>query len=203
MLDQQPLPSFYNDLDETGVEAWRLLGRGVKDRRSGFHTMTVATVSADGLPDARTVVLRGVDHLARTLRFHTDSRSKKIEALKRQPTITAVLYDAKKKIQMRASGIATVHADTALHTEAWAATRSFSRECYRVTLAPGTPINDPEAVLFDPPGGDGEAGVEVFRPVTIQVAKLEWLYLAHQGHRRALYCYDANGNQTDGTWVVP
>ena len=60
-------PPFFDDLDASLAHAWRLLTRGVNDRRSGFHTPAIVTVGLDGAPAMRTVVLRHVDeahHLA-------------------------------------------------------------------------------------------------------------------------------------------
>ncbi|MGD9409624.1 MAG: pyridoxamine 5'-phosphate oxidase, partial [Thiohalocapsa sp.] len=51
---------FYNDLDATFDQVWQRLGRGAVDRRSGFHTVQLASVGLDGAPRVRTVVLRGV-----------------------------------------------------------------------------------------------------------------------------------------------
>jgi pyridoxamine 5'-phosphate oxidase len=70
-----PIPSFYDDLDGTLAEAWRLISRGVADRRSPFHHPVVATIGGDGAPQARTVILRACDPAAQRLRFHTDARS--------------------------------------------------------------------------------------------------------------------------------
>ena len=43
---------FYNDLDATLGELWRRLARGVADRRSGFHTVQLASIGLDGAPRA-------------------------------------------------------------------------------------------------------------------------------------------------------
>lgn len=36
-----PLPGFYDDLDATFVELWRLLADGAEQGRSGFHLPTL------------------------------------------------------------------------------------------------------------------------------------------------------------------
>ncbi|MDW8443320.1 MAG: hypothetical protein RML45_02665 [Acetobacteraceae bacterium] len=58
-------------LDDT----WRGLVRAAADRRHPWRTPVLATVAADGAPNARTVVLRAVDPITRRLRLHTDRRS--------------------------------------------------------------------------------------------------------------------------------
>ena len=50
------------------------------------------------------------------------------------------------------------------------------RECYQVTTAPGTPIEDPYEAIFDASiTQDGEIN---FAPVAAEVKTMEWLYLA-------------------------
>ena len=82
-----PLLGCYDDLDGSCAHAWALLARGVKDRRSPFHTPGLATVSPEELPEIRTVVLRGCDPQTRNLRFHTDTRSAKIADMQKQPQV--------------------------------------------------------------------------------------------------------------------
>jgi hypothetical protein len=51
--------------------------------------------------------------------------------------------------------------------------------------------------------GDGEAfGLTNFVAVEVVVSELEWLYLAHAGHRRALYTYQ-DGRLAQQTWLAP
>ena len=48
----------YDDLDGSRAHAWTILERGAVDAKSSFHIATLATVSKDGTPRARSVVLR-------------------------------------------------------------------------------------------------------------------------------------------------
>ncbi|MFK7792808.1 MAG: pyridoxamine 5'-phosphate oxidase family protein [Devosiaceae bacterium] len=200
-MDDPQLPAYYNDIDATREQALDLIARGVKDRRSGFHTFTVATSVHDGPPSLRTVVNRGFDMATRTLRFHTDQRSTKLAEIAANPNVAVHMYDAKQKVQMRLKALATAHQSGDLHEGAWAATRDFSRECYRVMRAPGDVIDDPSDLAFaanDKP----EEGVQNFAAVTLHIQSLEWLYLAHQGHRRALFAWNDDMTMQQN-WLVP
>ena len=73
----EPFSDHHNDLPATLKFAWQMIGRGVQDRRSAFHTPVLATQSADG-PQARVLVLRAFDLATRALTFHTDTRSAKL-----------------------------------------------------------------------------------------------------------------------------
>lgn len=194
--------AFRDDLDATLDQVWLRLTRGAADRRSGMHTITVATMAPDG-PQARTVVLRAADRAARTVRFHTDVRAPKVAELAADPRVALLVYDARAKIQIRLAGAATVHADDAVADAAWAGTAAGSRVTYRTPLAPGTPLADPGEAS---PGevareADGEAGRAVFRAVLVTVARIDWLYLAASGHRRA--AFDLDGAEWRGRWLAP
>ncbi len=201
MTDTRQPPGFYNDADETLAEAWRLIMRGVADRRSPFHTPTVSTNGVDGWPKLRTVVLRRCDVTARSLRFHADTRSQKVAELARDPRIGIHFYDPAAKIQLRIEGRAVVHADGPVADAAWAASRSFSRACYAINPGPGTALSVPDEydLPTDPALYDG--GRVHFCAVETSIASVEWLYLANAGHRRAKFTW--SGNAFEAVWLAP
>ena len=191
-----PILPCYDDLAASCAYGWSMLERGVKDRKSAFHTPSVATITTAGHPTIRTVVLRGCDTNAKTLRFHTDTRSGKIAELTENPNAAMHFYDAGAKIQLRRTvKLETLSGDA--YDTAWAATRPMSRECYQVTQSPGSSIDEPYQVAFDADATrDGE---DHFVPVAAHVYQMEWLYLAARGHRRALFDFAADTQN----WLVP
>lgn len=196
--------AFYDNLDGAFDEIWSRLTRGVVDRRSGFHTVQVATVAADGAPRVRTVVLRGVDREAGTLRFHTDARSVKISHLDAQPQVEVCAYDPKAKMQVRVAGLAALHEADAVAASAWAATKPHSRVCYRAPMAPGAEIASPGAADPGPEArepADPESGRARFRVVVVRAARIDWLYLAARGHRRAQFTRSPDG--WSAAWLAP
>ncbi len=195
-----PLPPWHDDLAGSLAHAWAMLVRGAADRRHAFHTPSVATIGRDGGPRVRTVVLRGAEPATRTLRFHTDARGNKAAELAADPRIAVHAYDAGAKLQLRLDGRATLHRDDEVAAAAWAATRPFSRACYRVATAPGTPADDPVAALAEH-GEGAEAGRAAFVAVTVAVERLEMLHLAASGHRRS--AFDWRGGELAATWLVP
>lgn len=97
------LPIYYDDLDASLAEAWRLLVRGAADRKSPIHTPAIASIGVDGAPKVRVVVLRAADPASRTLRFHTDRRGQKIAEFAACPLVQIIAYDPHQKIQLRLS----------------------------------------------------------------------------------------------------
>ena len=75
------LHAWARDLSMLHAEIWQRLVRGVHDRRAPARHPTLATVTPDGRPQARTVVLRAADKSAGTLDIHTDLRSAKVRDL--------------------------------------------------------------------------------------------------------------------------
>lgn len=194
-------PAFYNDLDAALAEAWRLLEDGVANARASFHLPALATVGRDGDPRVRTVVLRRADRDARLLQIHTDCRAPKVAEIAAEPRVGLHFYDRAAKVQLRVRGRAAVHGGDPVARAAWDRTRPFSRVCYRIDPAPGTPLDAPDGYA-EPEPEDPEVGFETFRVVRVAVREIEWLYLAGQGHRRALFRWDDAG-ALSATWLVP
>ena len=188
----------YDDLDGSRAHAWTVLERGAVDAKSSFHIATLATVSNDGTPRARSVVLRACNAAERWLGFNTDRRSAKFQECLQSPRAVMHFYAPKAKIQLRVRVRLNVLDGPPL-TQNWANTRPFSRICYQVTRAPGTPIGDPFAVEFDAESTND--GADHFASVRAHVEEIEWLYLHARGHRRALFRFSDTGDES--TWLVP
>jgi hypothetical protein len=185
--------------------AWRLLGRGAADRRSPLHTPVVAS-SRDGAPDARVMVLRAVDRAAASLRFHTDARSPKCAALAGQP-VAVLGYHPGEAVQLRISGSARVLRDGAEVDRIWTQSTPFARRCYLVEAAPGTPLPGPASGLPEwvegqkPEIEDLVPARKNFALLMVDIDRIDWLHLAQDGHRRAVFARTGDGWR--GEWRVP
>jgi hypothetical protein len=191
---------FYNDLDAAYDAAWRLLDDGVTNAKAPFHLPAVATIGRDGAPRVRTVVLRASARAGPWLQFHTDRRSPKVAEIAADPRVALHFYDRAAKVQLRVRARAVVHGEDAVARAAWDKTRSFSRVCYRIDPAPGTPLAAPDGYA-EPEPDDPDVGFETFRVVRAHVAEIEWLYLAGQGHRRAIFQLSDGGYEA--SWLTP
>ncbi len=198
------IPNYYNNINLILDEIWSLLQRAVVDRNEDFR-LPVVIVSATDNAEGRIVVLRGAFKNKNILRFHTDFRSSKIKSLKENKKIYFVFYNKKRKIQVRAEGVAIVHKDNEITKEAWTKTQMMSRKCYLSPQAPGDFINDSASDLSKDMGNEiptyeqSEMGYKNFCVIESKIKSFEWLYLASQGHRRAKFMLDENKS----TWLVP
>jgi len=190
-------------LRSTLSEAYRLIKRGVTDRRNAMHTPSVATLGLDGRPRIRTVVLRDFDEGAGTLRFHTDRRSEKVSELARDPRIGVHFYDEAAKVQLRIDGSAAIHCEGIVADAAWIASQRMSRVCYGTDPAPGSVIERADA--FRLPNLDPEiaAGREHFSAIVVTISAIEWLWLKSGGHRRATFRFRNGAESVESQWLAP
>lgn len=166
---------------------WRWLAgelvAAVDSARHGFHLLTLATVGGDGQPEARTVVLRGVDAAGRGIRFHADVRSPKVRAIRADPRVALHWYDPTARVQVRIAARATVHHDDAVAAAAWAAAQPMSRACYASPAAPGDPLaafpTTPRAAI-----AGHDAGLARFAVVWCRFDAVDLLSLHASGHQR-------------------
>jgi len=190
----KPRPAFANDLAAARDHAFALLAQGATNRRSVFHTPTLATIGADGAPSLRTLVLRGFDPATRTLRLHTDARAAKAAEILTNPRVALHAYDPAAQLQLRLTGHATLHRDDALADAGWAASRDFSRMCYAIADGPGTPAPAPPSAPQDAVSGRAH-----FSVIALRFDMLEWLWLDAAGHQRARFTFAPDR----AAWLVP
>ena len=192
-----------DSLDAIAADLWARLADAAASGRSAWHTPAVGT--ADG--DVRIMVLRHADPAEASLRFHTDARSPKAALIGGGAPVSVLFYDAAAKLQLRCAGIGKAVSTGAPADAAWAASAASSRRCYLAELAPGTISETPTSGL--PAAAEGrvptlaesEAGRATFAVITVALTRIDWLHLAHNGHRRALF--ERSGDGWAGRWVVP
>lgn len=194
MIGEEPY-----SLDAALALAWSLLEEGARDRRSPFHVPTLATVDANGLPQARTVTLREADPLTRHLRFNTDARAPKFAEMQASGTIALHVYDVTRKIQVRVQGLVHLRLEDERAADVWDKTPGMSRECYRMGCAPGAEVDDVDSVprnALDDAGGQAH-----FAVADVTVTAIDWLFLRASGHMRA--GFDLTTDPAGMRWLAP
>ena len=191
---------FYNSLELTLIEAENLISDGVDNSKSLFHTPVLSTF-VDKTISTRTVVLREFDSKNRTLRFHTDNRSGKIEELKENSISSVHGYDPELKVQIRLKGKTSLHINDEISKMAWAKSREMSKMCYSVKDSPGIKISSPEPFDLIKEEIDIELGYDNFAVLLFHYDSLEFLFLKGAGHRRSLF--DWSSDQLKSSWLIP
>ena len=150
-----------------------------------FHVATVSTVTANGIPRSRSVVLRHFCSKAHEIAFHTDIRSPKLKDLRNCRTLCLHWYDPSSRVQIRLIASATVHHQDPRTEHAWNASRTTSRACYGTPNPPGTIMNHfPPAPAI--PETDEHRGYAHFVVVACRFEELDVLTLHASGHQRVL-----------------
>jgi len=159
----------------------KMMVDGVLKSKAPFHLVNLANVGGDGSPEVRVVVNRRVDFKTRTVIFHTDYRSSKVEEMVKNDSISMLFYSKEDKIQVRLRGKATIHHKDDLTSERWEATGNNSRRCYLQEQGSSSTLNDDGEISYSE---DHDYGYENFAVVEMKFNSLEYLFLKNTGHKR-------------------
>ena len=179
------------DLVEFLDHAWSLISRGVADPKSVARYPTFSTISEEGFPTMRTVVLRRADQLANCLEIHTDIKTNKVFSLKKINVASLHFWIPKAKFQIRASVVVDILTGSEAE-EQWNKIPMQSRVSYGSIPPPGMAIDGP----FDYQKLPKQDNFAILR---CNIRELDLLYLGAM-HQRALY---KSGNSLISTWVAP
>ena len=185
----------HNNTNEIYENIWKCLDKGVNDRFSDYHTFSLAT-SPENIAEIRTVVLRGYDRKNQSIIFHTNNLTSKISEIKNNPNVGALFYDKKEKIQIRCNGDAVINNMDEYCKERWNKMSAQSQECYYQNISPGENIEYPEIVKNKLENKLSEN----FTVITININKIDWLYLSSKGHTRVKFL---KNNGFTGQWIAP
>jgi pyridoxine/pyridoxamine 5'-phosphate oxidase len=171
--------------------AWQRIIRGVHDRHAAARHPTLATVSVQGWPQARTVVLRKAYRSSARLEIHTNLYSTKVSELRAMPVAALHVWDAGCRLQTHLSADVIVCSGNEVR-ETWAALPDHSRSTFSSRSIPGSSIS--ESLAYE-----AEPDPNAFAIVYLDIQTIDLLYLGSQ-HRRARFKRD---NQWIGSWVCP
>ena len=191
-------------LDEILEQVWKAILVGIKDGSSSFHISTISTINIQGYPSSRSVVIRNLNQSKRIISFNTDIRSNKWKELEKNSQLELHFYDNKLKIQIRISGTAKLHHNDLEWEKAWNKSEEMSKICYSSRFPPSSKIDDPmetDNLIKNIKREQIEKGKKNFGRINVKINKIDWLYLHHTGHRRALFKF--HRNYIDMSWVAP
>ena len=88
---------------------------------------------------------------------------------------------------------------------------NWSKRCYLTESPPGQESRKPssgfpEKFAFDAPTLEQtKDGLKNFGQIRVSINEIEWLFLASQGHRRALFEVVKSGSKflIEGKWLIP
>jgi len=177
-------------LPDIHTACWQQLVACAQDKAHAWRVMALASSAPGGLADVRSIVVREVNPATRTLLFFTDARSPKVAQLVTQPAASLLAWSAALGWQLRLQVLAEVQTSGLAVSSRWARLKmSPAAHDYLSPLPPGTPVDHPLP----------ERGSRAhFAVVQLTVQGIDWLELHADGHRRALFGADGQGQ-----WVSP
>lgn len=193
-------------LNEVLKLSWKLLHDGVRDFRNPFHQSTLATINGNN-PQARIVILREFSEKDRTLICHCDARSPKVLQIRDNFHVTWLFYDPARWLQLRLSGVASVHTDDSMAESQWEKVNLSHRMNYCAEMAPGSPTEKPTSGLPDLLGRKApklfteSGGRKNFAAIVCKFDEMDWLLLRLTGHMRAQFHW--KDDRLDASWVIP
>lgn len=175
------------NLSDIETACWQLLQEATKSYKAVFHYGAVANIQ-NGRPEVRTVIVRNTDSVEKKLFFHTDIRSPKVEALKKDPALSWLFYDEPLKLQLRLTAEASIHYKDEIATLAWQQLKLNSQLTYSISNAPGQYLED----VKDLPHPENSSELLLFAEnnfavVETKVLTIDILFLHHTGNLRAFF----------------
>lgn len=181
--------SFDNELDTIRSNIWNELQCAISNRQHGWRTLTLATLSSDGLPDARTVVLREIAPEAQRLTIYTDKRSPKVFQISQHPNVSIVFWCSRLNWQLRIQAVAKICQNPERAINVWQTVRDTAgAQDYLSFEAPSSPMTSNERLSEDK---------NQLCIIDFNIQSIDWLSLNREGHRRAKI---ENGHLT---WLTP
>lgn len=152
---------------------WRQPFEAALQRNAPQGEVQVATVTPEGMPAVRTVLLRGLSVEGEPY-FFTDARSRKADHLRDNSRLALVAFFAKTREQFRLSGRATLHGRHAegawaeLRQRAWSSLPPHEQQFF-LGPPPGQRLINPEARPVPP------FPPQEFLIVSLEVNDADWL----------------------------
>ena len=134
----------FKKLDNFLDFAWAQIFRGKADKKSPARYPTFVTSSTNGIPNARTLVIRRSDRKNSQIEFHTDTASSKMLALEENPRAGIHVWLPKVQLQIQMDVVVEVKVGD-ITIPYWRNVPTNSRLAYGTIPSPGTVIGSPLA----------------------------------------------------------
>ena len=196
----------WKSLDKVLNACWKMLSRGADHFNDPFHWPVLGTTGKEGI-SLRCVILREFLMPGRVMVCHSDARAGKVQEITADAKVSWLFYHPQRKVQLRISGHATLHADDQFADEQWAAVKAASRLNYCTIEPPGTPVDTPTSGMPDflrnkvPALLDTEKNRRNFTAIAGRIDSMDWLVLRVLGNRRARFDWDETG--LNARWLIP
>ena len=181
----------FQKIDDFLDFAWVQISRGKVDKKSPARHPTFVTSSVDGLPNARTLVMRRSDRKNNQIEFHTDTASSKMLALEENPRAGIHIWLPKVQLQIQMDVVIEVKVGD-ITIPNWKNVPTKSRIAYGTIPSPGTVLESALAYDYAP-------DQKRFAVLVCHIQSIQLLLLGVR-HIRAYYKKTTNWQ---GEWLSP
>ena len=181
----------FQKLDDFLDFGWAQIFRGKADKKSPARYPTFVTSSTNGIPNARTLVIRRSDRKNSQIEFHTDTASSKMLALEENPRAGIHVWLPKVQLQIQMDVVVEVKVGD-ITIPYWRNVPTNSRLAYGTIPSPGTVIGSPLAY-------DHAPDQKRFAVLVCHIQSIQLLLLGAK-HIRANYKKTTNWQ---GEWLSP
>ncbi len=174
------------------------LANAVHDRGNDLRNVQLATVSPDGQPDLRTLVLRGFDRPQALLEMHSDRRAGKVQDIDRSSAVAVLAWSLADQVQLRFKGTARLHQADGIAHARWDALSPNARGAYGLRSDPGHPVEHSGDQSHLPPGEQ----FQQFVVILVGAASVDMLRLG-PGGQQTRASGQFIGEQLYAGWIGP
>ncbi|RAP31857.1 hypothetical protein DID75_05750 [Candidatus Marinamargulisbacteria bacterium SCGC AG-410-N11] len=182
--------SIHSDSTEILNEVNKLMDIGVDSSRHPFHQCYFASHNKSDI-ELRTVVLRRWNLNRRSIIFHTDIRSPKVEQVRSNPSTSLLFYSKEDLLQVRFKAKSHIHTNNRLSAFMFSKTTKNQQQCYKSINAPSTKISKENHLS----GANLKNPINNFSVCVSNFNQMEVLFLNHKKHIRILYEWDRFNKQ--------
>ena len=155
------------------------LAQSLHDNTSDLRNVQLATLTPEGRPGLRTLVLRGFERSPACAEMHTDARAAKARDIAQTGAVTLLAWSSADHLQLRFEGEARLHRDDDVARARWDRLSTNARNTYGLRAHPGTTIVDPE----DQSHLDPEQQFQQFTVILVSLASVDMLRLGPEGRQ--------------------
>jgi len=172
------------------------LERSLHDRSAELRNIQLATLSPEGRPGLRTLVLRGFERSPASAEMHSDARAGKVRDIAHASQVTFLAWSSADRLQLRFEGSARLHRDDDAARARWDKLSPHARNAYGLRAQPGAPITDPG----DQPHLLPEGQFQQFTVILVALASVDVLRLEPNGRQTRAYGRFTPSGMTAG-WI--
>lgn len=174
------------------------LESSLHDRGAALRNVQLATLSPEGRPALRTLVLRAFERSPASAEMHSDARAGKVRDIACAGQVALLAWSSADQLQLRFEGDARLHRGDAVARARWDKLSPNARNTYGLHTEPGAPVTNPEDQSHLSP----EQQFQQFAVILVTLTSVDVLRLEPEGGQtRAYGRFTSSG--IAGTWIGP